>query len=155
MDNQCGFKKIPIKIKKLHIDAIIPKYQTKLASGFDIHSIDNGVVFARDQLIIRTGLAFCLPFGWELQIRPRSGLAARYGIGITNSPGTLDTDYLDELKIIMINHSDSDFIITKGDRIAQCVLSPSYQAEFCEVEDFNEEDKNRNRGGGLGSTGIR
>jgi dUTP pyrophosphatase len=148
------FKKIPIKIKKIYPDAIIPKYQSNEAAGFDVHSLEDVYIHPKEQHIISTGLSFCLPKGWELQIRPRSGLAAIHCISITNSPGTLDSDYQGELKIILINFSvDKVYYVEKYDRIAQCVLSPVYQAEFIEVDDFSDEDKERDRDGGFGSTG--
>lgn len=170
---------MPIKVKKLHKDAIIPKYQSKEAACFDVHAIINEnnpcftkkliwddydgvikpegpglVVQPMSQCIVPTGLAFGLPPFYELQIRPRSGLAAKKCITITNSPGTLDSDYLDELKIIIFNLGKKPFIINQGDRIAQCKVCPIYQAEFEEVLDFDEEIKKRDRGGGFGSTGI-
>lgn len=106
------------------------------------------------QCIVPTGLAFSIPLGYELQIRPRSGLAAKKCITVTNSPGTLDSDYLDELFILVYNLGRETFIIQPGDRIAQCVLKQVEQAEFELVEDFDAETKLKDRGGGLGSTGI-
>lgn len=146
-------KKIPLKVKKIHPDAIIPKYQSKMASGFDLHSLTDIVLEPDSQIIIRTGLCFCIEEGYELQIRSRSGLAAKYRLSVTNSPATIDSDYLDELKVILNNPRQYEYKIKKGDRIAQCVLAPVIQADIIEVDDFTEEDKRKDRGGGLGSTG--
>ena len=145
-----------IQIRKLRENAIIPKYQTAGSAGFDIHAlIDNEVtIIPKSQYVIPTGLAFSIPFGYELQTRPRSGLAKNKCITITNSPGTLDSDYLDELFIILYNLGEENFIVKHGDRIAQCVLKQVEQAEFEIVTDFDNETKQKNRGGGLGSTGI-
>lgn len=107
------------------------------------------------QCIVPTGLAFSIPEGYELQIRPRSGLAAKKSITITNSPGTLDSDYLDELFIIIFNMGSNPFVINEGERIAQGVLKRVEKAEFEPVEDFNDEIKSKDRGGGFGSTGYK
>jgi len=160
-----------VQIKKVRKNAIIPKYQTPGSAGFDVHAvIDKAVegyfdgpyapdgsayyVYSNTQCIVPTGLAFSIPQGYELQIRPRSGLAAKKCITITNSPGTLDSDYLDELFVIIRNEGKEMFVIKEGDRIAQCVLKQVERAEFEEVADFDEETKKKDRGGGFGSTGI-
>lgn len=160
-------KKMQVKIKKLDMNAIIPKYQTKGSAGFDVHALfETGEeYFLHGQLVncilkpgerktIRTGLAFSLPENYELQIRPRSGLAVKHGITITNSPGTLDSDYIMELLICLHNLGDKSFAINNGDRIAQCILAPVTQAKFIEVKEFSDEDINKDRGGGFGSTGV-
>ena len=95
-----------------------------------------------------------LPAGYELQIRPRSGLAFKYGISLTNSPGTIDCDYRGEIQILIINHGDEEFIINHGDRIAQAVLAPIYQASFTEINELPEEAENTRLAGGFGSTGV-
>lgn len=155
-----------VQIKKVREGAIIPKYQTAGSAGFDVHAIidkenhcfcktDNSYVIApKTQCIIPTGLAFSIPFGYELQIRPRSGLAAKKCITITNSPGTLDSDYLDELFVIIYNLGNEHFFVNQGDRIAQCVLKQVERAEFDVVDDFDAQTKLKDRGGGLGSTGV-
>ena len=163
-----------LKVKKLHPDAIIPKYQTKGSAGFDVHAliepfdapygvppfseiitIDAVTVLPMSQVIIKTGLAFSVPEGYEMQIRPRSGLAAKHSITITNSPGTLDNAYLDELFIILYNLGTKPFMIEHGDRIAQCVINKIEQVKLEEVEEFPEDILKTDRGGGLGSTGIK
>ena len=150
--------KIKVKIKKLHPDAIIPKYQTEGSAGFDLHSIEDiDFMFRKFSTTgqkVRTGLAFEIPEGYELQIRPRSGLSVNSNIRISNSPGTIDSDYVNEVCIIVdliLNNTVlTDTKINKGDRIAQAVLCPVFRAEFEEVETLKETTRN----GGFGSTGV-
>jgi dUTP pyrophosphatase len=139
-----------VKIKKLHKDAIIPKYQTIGSAGFDLSSIIDCKLFPNQQELIPTGLSVEIPLGTELQIRPRSGLAKNSMISITNSPGTLDSDYRGPIGIILINHSPFVFEIKKGDRVAQAVLCPVYQANFEVVDELSNTDRGEN---GYGSTG--
>lgn len=150
-----------VKYKKLYPDAICPKYQRNGDAGFDFYAfIDNDlgyeVIPPKDQKVIKTGISCSIPDGYEIQIRPRSGLAFKHKITITNSPGTIDSGYTipNEIMIIVYNLSDEKFIIKHGDRIAQGVLSIVYNAIFKEVEEIGEEDVARNRGGGFGSTGV-
>ncbi|QCT94447.1 dUTP diphosphatase [Caminibacter mediatlanticus TB-2] len=139
-----------LKVKKLKNDAILPKYQTDEAAGFDLHSIENVVIKVGERKLISTGLAFEIEKGFEAQIRPRSGLAFKYGITVLNSPGTIDSDYRGEIKVLLINLGEEDFEIKKGDRISQVVIAPVIQAEIIEVEILS----NTQRGsGGFGSTG--
>ena len=139
-----------IKIKKLNEDAIIPKYQTAGAAGFDLHSVEEVTITAGNQKMICIGIAVEIPLNTELQIRPRSGLAASNMLSITNSPGTIDSDYRGELKVILINHDIKSFQVMKGDRIAQAVLSPVIQGDIIEVEELSETVRGV---GGYGSTG--
>lgn len=139
-----------IKIKKLSTNAIIPSYQSDEAAGFDLHSIEDMLVKAHDRVLIKTGFAMELPSGYELQVRPRSGLALKYGITLLNSPGTVDSDYRGEIMIILINHSNDDFVIKKGDRIAQGVVQAVIQAKFELTEVLSETSRGE---GGFGSTG--
>ena len=149
---------VPVKIKKLDPRAIIPKYQRDGDAGFDFHALlEDGLEYIKvksnQQRIISTGISCTIPIGYEIQVRPRSGLAFKYEITVTNSPGTVDSGYVipNEIKIIIKNLSpDKDFIIKNGDRIAQGVLSAVPMAVFEEV--VEEEDSDRNRGGGFGST---
>lgn len=139
------------RIKRLCEDAIIPIYQTSQSSGFDIHSIEDKIIKPSQSVMIKSGLAFAIDKGYELQIRPRSGLALKYGITVLNAPGTVDSDYRGEVCVILINHSSSDFRIGKGDRIAQGVISQVFQTSFVEKNELDET----NRGdSGFGSTGI-
>jgi dUTP pyrophosphatase len=139
-----------LKIKKLNPEAIIPSYQTKEAAGFDLHSIEDVILNPNERKLIATGLAFEIEYGYEVQIRPRSGLAFKHGITVLNSPGTIDSDYRGEIKVLLINHSNEKFEIKKGDRIAQAVVAPVIQAEIVEVEELSETKRGK---GGFGSTG--
>lgn len=158
---------IDVKIMKLDDRAILPQYQSKGASGFDLHAViersnsykgvDECVsMFPGEQRIIRTGLAFSIPEGYEMQIRPRSGLAAKFEISVTNSPGTIDSDYVppNEVKIILKNNGREEFLVKTGDRIAQGVMMEVPKANFSEIKTVEKSDEERNRGGGFGSTGV-
>ncbi len=138
-------------IKKLSNTALIPSYQSKGASGFDLHADESTQIAPHAQKTIKTGIAIALEKGYELQIRPRSGLASQYGITVLNAPGTIDSDYRGELMVILINHSDTVFCIEHGDRIAQAVIQRVIQCEFQIVEELDTTQRNTN---GLGSTGI-
>ena len=143
-------KKLDVRIKVLNPDAIIPKYQTSEAAGFDLHSVEEKVIKAGKRDVVKTGLALALPKGYELQVRPRSGLALKNGITLPNSPGTIDSDYRGELMVIILNTGDEDFAIKKGDRIAQAVIKEILQADFAGVDEL---DSTETRAGGFGSAG--
>ena len=131
----------------------LPKYQTKQSSGVDLCAflLSDLVLKPNDRKLIGTGLHIALPEGYEAQIRPRSGLAFKYGITIINSPGTIDADYRGELKIALINHSNVDFVIKNGDRIAQMVISKYEQISFTLTDSLDETERGE---GGYGHTGI-
>ena len=133
-------------------DNPLPEYQNKGDSGLDIRSNEDITIRAYGWEVIGTGLYIIIPFGYEGQMRSRSGLAAKKGIQVLNSPGTIDSGYRDEVKVILINHSHWGYKVNKGDRIAQLVISPMTQAKLEEVYELNKDD---NRGGGLGSTGVK
>ena len=139
-----------LKIKRLNKDAIIPAYQTPLSAGFDLHSIEDYIIKPMERKLIKTGLAFEIEEGYEVQIRPRSGLAFKHGITVLNSPGTIDADYRGEIMVLLINLGSEDFEIKRGDRIAQAVISPVIQAEFIEVKELSQTKRGK---GGFGSTG--
>jgi len=139
-----------IEIKKLHSDAIIPSYQTSGSAGFDLHAIEDCVVKCNHRALIGTGIALGIEDGYEVQIRGRSGLAIKHGIGVLNGPGTIDSDYTGEIKVILINHGDEDFIIKKGDRVAQAVVKEVIQATFEEVSELKKTARGES---GFGSTG--
>jgi len=139
-----------LKIKKLNKEAIIPKYQSELAAGFDLHSIKDYVLKKGERKLIKTGLAFEIEEGYEVQIRPRSGLAFKHGITVLNSPGTIDADYRGEIMVLLINLGGEDFEIKKGERIAQAVVAPVVQAKFEEVEELSSTKRGDK---GFGSTG--
>ena len=139
-----------LKIKKLNPKAVIPAYQTEEAAGFDLHSIEDVVLKPNERKLISTGLAFEIEFGYEVQIRPRSGLAFKEGITVLNSPGTVDSDYRGEIKVLLINLGDKEFEIKRGDRIAQAVVAPIIQAKIVEVDKLSITKRGEK---GFGSTG--
>lgn len=140
-----------IKIKKLHTDSIIPQYQSPESAGFDLHALQDYTLAAGERALIQTGLAFEFDKGFEIQIRPRSGLALKYGISVLNSPGTIDSDYRGEIKVLLINHSNEEFHIKAGDRIAQAVVNTIIQAEFEQTHELSDSVRGS---GGFGSSGI-
>ena len=145
---------IKILIKRLSKEISLPKYETTGSSGMDLAAniVDNINVDPRNTAIIPTGLALSIPKGFEIQIRPRSGLAAKQKISVLNTPGTIDSDYRGEIKVILINLGQKSFIVEKGLRIAQMVVCPVVQAQIKEVEDLNETERGK---GGFGSTGTK
>ena len=143
-------KKLGVKVKILNPDAIVPKYQTEEAAGFDLPSIEEKTIKAGERDVIKTGLAVALPKGYELQVRPRSGLALKNGITVLNTPGTVDSDYRGELMVILLNTSNEDFAVKKGDRIAQAVIKEILQADFAVVDELDSTERGT---GGFGSTG--
>jgi dUTP pyrophosphatase len=138
-----------IKCKKLHDDVKLPKYATIGSSGSDIRSYETTTLEPNERKLISTGLCFEIPKGYEMQVRPRSGLAIKQGITILNTPGTIDSDYRGEIKIIMINHSNETKEIMKGDRIAQLIVQKVERAIFVE-DDFTETERGE---GAFGHTG--
>ena len=141
-----------IQIKRLNSEVKIPSYKTQGSSGMDLMAFlkDPVTIKPKSSELISTGIAVAIPEDTEIQIRPRSGLAAKSNISVLNTPGTIDSDYRGELKIILYNHGADDFVVNNGDRIAQMVLMPVLKASFEEVEDL----PNTIRGtGGFGSTG--
>ena len=139
-----------VKIKKLREKAVIPKYQTNGASGFDLCNTCTVDIDPQETVLLQTGLSFERPEGYEMQIRPRSGLSFKTKLRVCNSPGTIDADYRGEVCIIMENTGEYTETIKCGDRIAQGVICPIVQVEFDETE-LNETERGS---GGLGSTGV-
>lgn len=131
----------------------LPAYQSEQASGFDVCACLPAPVVLEPgaRAVIPTGLSFEVPFGYELQARPRSGLALKFGISLVNTPGTIDSDYRGEVKILLINHGDAPFVVKDQERIAQLVLAPVVQAKFHWVESLTQTERGA---GGFGSTGI-
>lgn len=132
----------------------LPQYATTASAGFDIRAnIDNPIVLkSLQRTLVPTGLFIELPVGYEAQVRPRSGLAAKNGITVLNSPGTIDADYRGEIKAILVNLSQEDFVINDGERIAQIVIAKHEQAEWIEVEQLMETERGE---GGFGHTGKK
>ena len=145
---------VKILIKKTNKEVTTPKYKTDGSSGVDLSAFleKKVVIKPNSSELIPTGLQVAIPEELEIQIRPRSGLAAKENIGVLNSPGTIDSDYRGELKIILFNHSNKDFIINNGDRIAQMVLVPIIKMEFEEVDSLPDTVRGQ---GGFGSTGKK
>lgn len=131
----------------------LPSYATAGSAGADLLAAipDNHIIHPGKRALIPTGIRIALPEGYEAQVRPRSGLALREGITCLNSPGTIDADYRGEVGVILINHGEEDFVVTRGMRIAQMLIAPVIQAEWQEMEDLPETDRGQ---GGFGSTGT-
>ncbi|MDC3232865.1 dUTP diphosphatase [Pelagibacteraceae bacterium] len=143
-----------ILIKRLSKEVSLPKYETSGSSGMDLAAnIDASIDLGPGKsVIVPTGLAVALPKGFEIQIRPRSGLAAKKNISVLNTPGTIDADYRGEIKVILINLGDQKFIIEKGLRIAQMVVCPVVKAQLEEVNELNDTARGED---GFGSTGTK
>lgn len=146
-------KPIQIAIKKKDASIQTPLYATRLSAGADLSAcIDEPIeIMPQMTALIPTGLFFEIPDGFEIQVRPRSGLALKYGITVLNSPGTIDADYRGELKVILINHSNKPFLVEPRMRIAQMVLAKVEQGEFFEVETLEHSERGS---GGFGHTGV-
>ena len=143
---------VKVLIKKLNSKVQLPKYKTDGSSGMDLMAFLESPVNLKPQEseLIPTGISIAIPEDTEIQIRPRSGLAAKYNISVLNTPGTIDSDYRGEIKIILFNHGKENFVINNNDRIAQMILMPIVKAEFEEVENL---PKTLRGSGGFGSTG--
>lgn len=145
-----------IKIKRIDPnDALpLPSYATKRSAGLDLYAAnDEDIIISPGEVkIISTGIAISLPNGFEAQIRPRSGLAAKHGVTVLNSPGTIDADYRGEIKVVMINHGTQDFIVEKATRIAQMVIAKYEAISWQEVESLETTQRGEQ---GFGSTGYK
>tara|TARA_X000001036_G_C20263834_1_gene637324 strand:- start:133 stop:570 length:438 start_codon:yes stop_codon:yes gene_type:complete len=143
---------VKVLIKKLNPSVQLPSYKTSGASGMDLMAFVEKPIELKPgkSCLVPTGLSVAFPREYEIQIRPRSGLAAKNSISVLNTPGTIDSDYRGELKIILFNHGNENFIINKNDRVAQMVLTPIIKIE---LEETNELPKSIRDEGGFGSTG--
>jgi dUTP pyrophosphatase len=145
---------VPITRLPHGADLPLPAYETAQAAGMDLRAAvpeDEPLVLRPgSRFAVPTGLAFALPPGFEGQVRPRSGLAFKHGVTCLNSPGTVDADYRGEVKVILINHGEEDFVIRRGERIGQLIIAPVVQAVWAEVESLDETVRGA---GGFGSTG--
>ena len=130
----------------------LPAYETIASAGMDLHANLSAPIILKplERTIIKTGLQIELPVGFEAQVRPRSGLAAKHGLTVLNSPGTVDADYRGEIGVILVNLSTTDFKIEDGERIAQLVIAKHERAQWIEVQELNETSRGE---GGFGSTG--
>lgn len=141
---------IPCTVQK---GATVPCYQTSGAAGADVYAFipQDIVLNPGKRVLVPTGLSFQIPEGYEVQVRPRSGLASKNGVTCLNTPGTIDSDYRGEVKVLLINLGEEPFIIRNGDRIAQLVVSPVQQAQFSKVDFLDATERGT---GGFGSTGV-
>lgn len=144
---------ITIRLKRLaHGEGLpLPSYATPGAAGMDVVAAEDVDLMPGMRHAVATGFAMAIPDGYEVQVRPRSGLALKHGVTVPNTPGTIDSDYRGELKVIMINHGDLPFPIRRGDRIAQLIAAPVQRAGFAEVDDLDDTARGA---GGFGSTGV-
>lgn len=143
------------EIKCVEKDGVaVPSYETSGAAGADVRAFLNEpvVIPVGKRAMIPTGLFFAIPEGFEIQVRPRSGLAAKNGVTVLNTPGTIDSDYRGEVKVILINLGDADFTVNNGDRIAQLIVAPVTQGIFVETDKLDETERGA---GGFGSTGVK
>ena len=143
-----------VKVKKLNDDAVMPSYNYPSDSGFDLHSTESVEISSLGRVLVPTGLSFQFEMGYELQVRPKSGLALKMGLTVLNTPGTVDQGYSGEVKVIVFNSTLSPVKIEKGMKIAQGVICPVMNGKFIqliETDNFDEQDRGDN---GFGSTGI-
>ena len=143
-----------IQIKKLFSDVLIPKYETPGSSGMDLAAYikEDIVINPGDKALVPTCFSLSVPRGFEVQIRPRSGLAAKKSLTVLNTPGTIDSDYRGEVKVILINHSKVQFVVKNTERIAQMVICPVERVKLEEVQELSDTDRGI---GGFGSTGTK
>jgi dUTP pyrophosphatase len=148
------FVKMKVEITRLPHGAglPLPNYATAGAAGLDLRAAEALTIKPNARALVATGIAIALPENFEAQVRPRSGLAVKFGVTVLNSPGTIDCDYRGEIKVPLINHGDTDFVIERGDRIAQMVIAPVAQAVLHEVIHLDETLRGAN---GFGSSGKR
>ncbi len=144
--------KVAVEVKRLpHGQGLdLPHYATDGAAGMDIVSAEDVTIAPGARHAVATGLSVAIPQGYEIQVRPRSGLAFKHGITVPNTPGTIDSDYRGELKVLLINHGAEDFVIARGDRVAQLVIAAVTQGSWAEVEELGTTARGA---GGFGSTG--
>ena len=140
-----------LKVKKLNEEAKIPQYAHEGDSGMDLYSVEETTLQPGETKLVKTGLQIALPKGFEAQVRPKSGLAAKFGVTVLNTPGTVDSCYRGEVMVILINHSKEEYKIEKGKKIAQLVVAKVEEAQVNEVENLDETTRND---GGFGSTGL-
>lgn len=143
---------IPIRLLRLPNSKglPLPAYQTPHSAGMDLMAAEDAELAPGARVGVGTGLAIALPDGYEAQVRPRSGLAARHGVTLVNTPGTIDADYRGEIRILLINHGAEPFVVRRGDRIAQLVVAPVTRAVWQEVRELGDTERGA---GGFGSTG--
>lgn len=141
---------VPVNIEKVHSDAVIPTYAHSDDACCDLYTIEDYILRRFESRLIRTGIALEIPTGYEVQVRPRSGLALKHGFTVLNGPGTVDAQYRNEIRVLAINLGRGKMSIRKGDRVAQMCIKPVYTMKFTEVDKLAESDRGL---GGWGSTG--
>ena len=140
-----------LRFRRIHPDATLPSYAHQSDAGMDVRSVEDLTIAPGKRALVHTGLVMLLPLQYEAQVRPRSGLALKYGVTVLNTPGTIDSGYRGEIGVILANFGDTDFQVRKGDKIAQIVIAPVTQPMIEETTDVDETDRGV---GGFGSTGI-
>lgn len=147
------FEPIEIAVKRLDSagDLPLPSYETSGSAGMDVRAAEAATIAPGKRDLVGTGFAFAIPEGYEVQVRPRSGLALKKGISVLNSPGTIDSDYRGEIKVILANLGEEDFTIERGDRIAQIIVAPVQRGNLVEVDILDDTIRGT---GGFGSTGV-
>lgn len=143
--------KMLLKVEKIHKDAIVPSCAHEGDAGLDLYSIEELKINPGETALIKTGIKIELPRQTEAQIRPRSGLALKFGVTVLNTPGTIDEGYRGEIGVILINHGKNSFIVEKGMKIAQMVVKPVWKVDVIEVEELSSSERGE---GGFGSTGL-
>lgn len=143
---------LELLIKKIHDEAKIPEKAHKTDAGFDLFSVEDTLILSGEYKLIKTGISIQLPPSTEAQIRPRSGMALKFGITVLNSPGTIDEEYRGEIGVVLINHGKSDFQVEKHMKIAQMVVNPVMQVELKEIDILTDTARGA---GGFGSTGTK
>ncbi|MEO1648107.1 MAG: dUTP diphosphatase [Pseudomonadota bacterium] len=143
---------VRVEVKRLEhgFGLPLPVYATEGAAGMDVVSAEDVTIAPGERHPVATGLSMAIPQGYEIQVRPRSGLAFKHGVTVPNTPGTIDSDYRGELKVLLINHGSEAFSIQRGDRVAQLILAPVVQAAWDEVDELDSTERGA---GGFGSTG--
>ena len=140
-----------LRFKRIHPEAVLPAYAHTSDAGMDVRSVADIVIAPGKRALVPTGLVMLLPPGYEAQVRPRSGLALKHGVTVLNTPGTIDSGYRGEVGVILANFGDTDFVVQKGDKIAQIVIAPVTQPDIVESETIDSTDRGA---GGFGSTGV-
>jgi dUTP pyrophosphatase len=148
-----GERRPRVQIKRLRPDAQLPRYMTDGAAGLDLAAALDAplTLLPGERKLVPTGLAMAIPPGWEGQVRPRSGLAAKHGVTCLNAPGTIDADYRGEVKVLLVNHGAEPFVVQSGERVAQLVIAEVARAELVAVDELGDTVRGE---GGFGSTGV-
>jgi len=143
---------LKVTIQKIKEDAKVPSYAHDGDAGVDLYSVEDFIINPKERLLVPTGIIIAVPRGYEAQVRPKSGLAVKHGISVVNTPGTIDSGYRGEVKVILVNLGEEPFKVEKGNKIAQMVFNKVEEAEFEEVKELDINETKRSSGG-FGSTG--